>query len=306
MGFLYATSAAWGIGTGVWIDSEAHIGDPGLMLILPAVFGAAAPVSMFLVDRFAFDQGMPEGLPSSIATGMIVGAGEGMGIASTLWVRTENVQDGTPATSSSGSGSSVWGFRGFARAEIIGSTAGGLLGGAFYALAKPLPENNLFITSAVTQGAIIGSFFGGGASNGSWKEYTNDGMSLGGTIGYNVALAGSVVASIAWTPSWNQIGWMWGGMGIGMAASLPVYIFYAADTAYDPRRGMVFQAVAGTLGLGLGLILGEPRAGEGGFIAKDKHQGTTTARNEDWIQLGGLSFMPVDHGVGAQAFGALF
>ena len=59
---LYGTSVAWGAGTGIWIDVEAGVEDPGLRLIPPLLFGAAAPLSVFFVDRFAFRNGMPEGL----------------------------------------------------------------------------------------------------------------------------------------------------------------------------------------------------------------------------------------------------
>ncbi|HEY5377590.1 MAG TPA: hypothetical protein VIK01_28115, partial [Polyangiaceae bacterium] len=36
---LYATSAVYGVGLGVWVGSEAHINDPGLFLIAPAILG---------------------------------------------------------------------------------------------------------------------------------------------------------------------------------------------------------------------------------------------------------------------------
>src|SRR5688572_14547306 len=35
VGYLYVTAAAWGVGTGIWIDAEAGIEDPGLQFIFP-------------------------------------------------------------------------------------------------------------------------------------------------------------------------------------------------------------------------------------------------------------------------------
>ena len=289
MGYLYGTSVAWGVGTGIWIDAEAGIGDPGLMLILPGVLGAAAPVSVFLVDRFAFRNGMPEGLPSAIATGLVAGAAEGLGIASYQWVATEE--------------ENAWGFKGLARSEVIGSTTGGLAGVALYYLLEPVPETNMYNSSSLVWGAMIGSLFGGGASNRTWGVYTNDGLSMGGLIGFNVGLAGSVATSIFWTPSWDQIGWMWGGMGIGMVASLLVYIPYAASPNYDARRGMIFQGVAGTAGLILGAIFAEPRAEGAGLVGAN--EGDKRDKTE-WIKLYGASLVPMDHGVGASVSGALW
>ena len=73
-------------------------------------------------------------------------------------------------------------------------------------------------------------------------------------------LVGSVVAAVWWDPSWDQIAWMWGGLGIGAAASCAVYIFYAADSDYEDyiHRGMIFQGVASTIGMALGGIFGFP------------------------------------------------
>ena len=290
MGYLYATSAAWGIGTGIWIDAEAEIGDPGLMLIPPLVLGAAAPVGVFLIDRFAYRKGMPEGLPSAVATGLVVGAGEGLGISSLQWVTAEEEDE--------------WGFKGLARAEVIGATLGGGAGYGLYYLLRPKPEQNILISSSIGWGTLIGSAFGGGASNGSWGAYTNDGLALGGLIGFNVALAGAVATTFFYTPSWDQIGWGWGGLGLGMVASLPVYIFYAGSEKYDPRRGMIFQGVAGTVGLGLGLVLAPPPKKTSGY-----HANADDAEKDEetpWVKLSGGSFMPVYKGIGAQLTGMLW
>src|SRR5206468_1221373 len=95
-----------------------------------------------------------------------------------------------------------------------------------------------------------------GASTGNFG-HANDTMSVAGLVGFNVFAAGSVLLSPFWTPSWDQLAWMWGGLALGEAISLPVYIFYAGSK-YDPRRGLIFQAVAGTLGIGAGALWGYP------------------------------------------------
>ncbi len=284
MGYLYVAATGWGVGTGIWIDAEAEVGDPGLMLIAPAILGVAAPMGVFLVDRYAYTRGMPEGLPSAVATGLLVGAGEGLGVASVQWVRTPEEH--------------AWGFKGLARAEVLAATVGGGAGYGLYYALRPEPQTNVLIASSVGWGAAIGSLFGGGASNGSWGAYTNDGLALGGLIGYNVGLAGAVGASFAgWIPSWSQIGWGWGGMGLGAAASLPVYIFYAGSEDYDPRRGMIFQAVAGTIGAGLGIALAPPYRKKSGY-ALDVEE-----TDRDIVKVLGGNVTPTPEGFAARMYG---
>jgi hypothetical protein len=51
MAYLYGTSVAYGIGTGVWIDALAQTSDPGIAVLAPAAFGAAVPIGFYLWDR---------------------------------------------------------------------------------------------------------------------------------------------------------------------------------------------------------------------------------------------------------------
>ena len=280
IGMLYVTAGAYGIGTGIWLDSLFEIEDPGLGLILPAILGVAGPVVVFIADH----PRMREGLPSAIATGMIVGAGEGLGIATTQYVNADEEDE--------------WSFKGLATSEFIGSTVGGIGGFAFYWLLKPHPKNNILVGSSIFWGSIIGTEFGIGASeaDSDW-EVTDDDASVGGLIGFNVALAAAVGVSAFWTPSWNQIGWMWGGLAIGTVISLPVYAFYAAADEYDPRRGLIFQGVAGTLGLAAGALIGEPD--KKGAIVKDE-------RHPEFARVLGGGVTPTKNGVSATVYGTLW
>lgn len=295
LGYLYATAATYGLGTGVWIDSEAKLCepkcDPGLVVIAPLLLGTVAPVGVFLADRFAYAHGMPAGLPSSIATGMWIGAGQGLGIATYQYVHAKEGEE--------------WGFRGLARASFIGSTVGGLAGAGLHYAIQPAPQSNMLLLSSVFWGTSIGAMFGGGASptRADWSR-TNDDVWLGGEIGYNVALAGAVTASIWWTPTWSQLGWMWGGFGLGSVASLPVYLLYAAADDADPRRGLVVQGVTSTIGLGLGAIFSRQRGPATAETERDGGILQASARRP--VSFGGASLMPVERGLGVQAFGALW
>lgn len=252
------------------------------MFIAPGLFGVAAPVGVYILDT----PPMPRGMPSAIATGLLIGAGEGLGVASYQFVTADKEKE--------------WPFLGLATAEFVGATVGGAAGYAFYYFFRPSPKTNIFLASGVTWGAAIGSAFGGGASKGDWGQ-ANDTISLGGLIGFNVAVAGAVGLSTVWTPSWDQIGWMWGGFAIGVAASLPVYIFYAGSD-YDPRRGLIFQGIAGLLGIGAGALIGRPDK-KGALVWDDP--GDDRERPAFARVLGG-SVVPYPGGLGAQVLGELW
>ena len=106
MGTLYAASAAYGIGLGVWLDAELELDDPGILLIPPTLFGVAAPVGAYFLNR----PRLPRGVPGATAAGLVIGAGEGLGIASVQMVTAAD----------------PWGFTGLSRAMTLGSTVGAL------------------------------------------------------------------------------------------------------------------------------------------------------------------------------------
>src|SRR5262249_45056896 len=131
---LYTTATAWGVGTGIWIDALAGTKDPGLSVIAPIIFGVAAPTAVFFADR----PPMREGLPSAIAVGLLVGAGEGLGIAGYQIVTAppgvfngfdvdaagHPVVQGKVRTRPS----EAWGFKGLTTSVWLGSTIGGVGG----------------------------------------------------------------------------------------------------------------------------------------------------------------------------------
>lgn len=282
IGYLYVTATAYGVGTGIWVDALAGIEDPGLALIIPGILGVAAPIGVFIADR----PRMPEGLPSAIATGMLIGAAEGLGVASYQWMSATKEKE--------------WPFLGLASSEFIGATVGGVGGGLLYYGLRPRPKTNMLLASSAVWGSAIGGAIGGGVSKGDWGE-ANDTVALGGLIGLNVAVAGAVGVSLAWTPSWDQLGWMWGGAAIGAAASLPVYIFYAGSDKYDPRRGLIFQGVAATLGLAAGAFIGRPDR-KGALVYNDEPENT----RRPFARVLGAGPLGVPGGMGAQVMGELW
>ena len=219
IGYLYGTSVAWGIGTGIWLDVEAEIENPGLGIIMPALFGAIAPVGVFIAD-YVMD-GMPRGLPAAIATGLWLGGGAGLGV----WaVHDLNMR-----------GSGQWGFAGLGRATFVGSVVGGGAGIVAGALMEPSPKTSMFVLSATTMGTAVGGAFGGAGSQGNLTNNADGAIMIGGLIGYGVGLIGSGGAAPAFRPSRGQ-----GGVGLAggavRAARPPGSLTRPAARAGSARR----------------------------------------------------------------------
>ena len=284
IGTLYGFSAGYGVGTGIWLDAELGIDDPGMRFLPPVILGLAAPVGVFFLDR----PRMPRGMPAAIAMGMAIGAGEGVGIASYQYV-----------TAKEGDG---WGFRGFSRSVFIGSTVGTALGTVAAFTMEPSPKTSLLLGSGVAWGTVIGSAFGYGSTR-AHSEFgeANDSAALGGLIGYNAGLAGAAALSMVWVPSYTSLAWMWMGFGAGAAISLPVYLFYAGGD-HDPRRGLIFQGTAATLGLVAGAVF----TMDSRDVATAAPQKGIGAARPPFLQVTGGGLMPVLGGMGVSVSGLLF
>ena len=237
MTFLYATSIMYGVGLGVEFSAEVGIKDPGLFLIAPALLGVAAPLGAYELDT----PKMHRGVPTSISVGLLLGAGEGLGIAGTQMV-SANSDD-------------AWKFRGLSRSMALGATLGGVGGWLAGTWLEPPPNTTVLALSGAVWGTAVGSMFGYGASpsNYSWGR-ANDWAAVGGLVGYNIGALGAAGLGTAALLSDKQLAWMWAGAGIGAAASLPVFLFYAGDGGPPARRGFVFMGTATTLGIVAGAV----------------------------------------------------
>ncbi|MEO8904665.1 MAG: hypothetical protein ABI488_19825 [Polyangiaceae bacterium] len=265
---LYSTAAVYGVGLGVWVGSEAHIKDPGLFLIAPAILGLAGPVGVYFLDQ----PSMPRGMPGAIASGLVIGAGEGIGIANYQFV--------------SSSSEKAWGFRGLSRSTVLGATLGGAGGVALGYLQDPSPKSSLLTTSGVLWGAAIGTMFGYGASaTGEGYSRANDSAALGGLIGFNLGLAATAGLSTVYIPTYRALTYMWAGAGIGAAVSLPVYLAYAGKNSPPAKHGLVLSGVTTLLGIGVGALLAGSAPDSASFES-DSH----------FAHLDYFLPMPIEHG----------
>ena len=141
--------------------------DPGVFLIAPIALGVAAPIGAFFLDR----PSMKRGQPMAISAGLMLGAGEGLGIWGTQRVSVN--------------ANNAWGFRGLSRAAALGSTIGGVAGFVAGEFMEPPPTTSVLAVSGAFWGTAIGSMFGYGSTNNSWGK-ANDRTAIGGLVGYNV------------------------------------------------------------------------------------------------------------------------
>ena len=283
MTFLYATSAVYGVGLGAELSSEFKIKDPGLFLIAPVLLGAAAPAGAYALDQ----PKMRRGLPTAIAGGLLLGTGEGLGIAGTQMVSARS--------------SDAWGFRGLSRATTVGATLGGVGGWLAGTYLEPPPNTVVLTLSGAVWGTAIGSMFGYGASPGnySWGR-ANDWAAVGGLIGYNVGALGAASTGLLRATSNWQLMWMWAGAGIGAAASLPIFLFYAGDGGPPARRGFVFMGTATTVGIVAGGVFAAA-----GSATSRRTSTLTVAHNDSMVELVGLWPYWNDHQAGLVAIGTL-
>ena len=288
------------MGAGVWIDAEAYNGtkiDPGIAMIGPLLLGAALPMAVYIGDLHP----MRAGLPSAIASGVVIGAGEGLVAAAFGSGHASTVPGAT----------NPWDFTSVGRAEMVGSTLGAVSGIAYGVLLHPTPQRTMFITSATGWGSIIGYEVGGGATSTPWNPTgigtdttsAKAGLSTGGLVGFNLGLVAAAGASAFWTPSWNQLAWMWGGFAIGETAATLVYPIYAA-TGGDARHGLVFQGLAGTVGAVAGAFIG--RADHGGAVAREEREDEEWLAHPHFARIRGGGVMPLPGGAGGTLSGQLW
>ncbi|MDP9150699.1 MAG: hypothetical protein M3O36_12275 [Myxococcota bacterium] len=235
MAYLYGASLAYGIGTGVWIDALGKVSDPGIAFLAPLAFGAAVPIGMYIWDQSSeFDRSVP----SSMATGLLLGGVEGIAISGLQWQLTGN------------GGPNSWDFPAWTTATFLTATAGGIGGYAFGEWFQPDPRSLALITSGAGWGAISGVLFGAGVVGGDWK----DGAAVWGFAGYNAGILATGAVSTVYVPSWQTIKYMWLGDLLGTLATTPVYLFYIGSSA-DPRHGLIANAFGGLAGIALAAAL---------------------------------------------------
>jgi hypothetical protein len=240
MAYLYGVSVAYGAGTGIWIDSIANISDPGIAIIAPIAFGIAAPVGAYIWD--ANDE-LGRGVPSSIATGMLLGGVEGMAVSGLQWQLTGGTNPGQ--------NSSQWTFPTWSTLTFVGATGGGLGGFAFGEWFHPDPRGLAFISSGAGWGTLFGAMLGaGGASDPSFMA---NGAAIGGFISYNAGIAAAGLVSIGYTPSWESLKYMWLGDILGTVATTPVYLFYIGGG--QAQHGLIANSLGGLAGLGIAAAL---------------------------------------------------
>lgn len=192
------------------------------------------PIGLYVWDQ---QQEFDRGVPSAIATGLLLGGIEGMAIDGLQWQLTGN------------GGPNTWGFSTWTTVTFVAATAGGVGGYAFGEWLQPDPRRLGLIASGAGWGATTGILFGSGVVGGDWK----DGAAVWGFAGYNAGILATGAISTVYVPSWQTLRYMWLGDVIGTLATTPVYLFYLGGG--DARHGLIANAAGGLAGIGIAAAL---------------------------------------------------
>ena len=273
MASLYITGGLYGAGMGIWIDAIGHVKDPAIAILPPIGLAAGGVVGTYLVDRFV---DLHRGVPSSISTGLVLGAVEGLGIGAVQYQHSDK--------------GNHWSFATGSTVTFLTATGGGAAGALFGELVRPNPRSMGLITAGATFGAISGTAIGAGVGGKDWK----DAGSIAGLVGYNVGIVGAGALSLVWTPTWQTQKYMWIGYGAGAAASMLIYVPYIFIDDGQPRRGLVANGVVALAGAGGGALLG---------VLLDGDDGQSAHNGEDFKPPFTLGFAPQKGGGALTAFG---
>ncbi len=269
--YLYGTGIAYGVGSGIWTTRSERLAIRPLPFCPRSLWAPQCRFGIFVWDQNdTFDRGVP----SSIATGMLLGGVEGMAVSGLQWQLTGN------------GGPNSWGFSTWTTLTFVGATAGALGGYGFGEWLQPDPRTLSFIASAAGWGTLAGVLFGAGVVGGDWSNGAS-GSAVGGFAGYNTGILAAGVLSTVYVPSSQTLKYMWLGELLGTAATLPVYAFYVGGG--DPRHGLVANAVGGLAGLGIATAL-----------TANMTDGPATA---SWSPPFQVAFSPSNHGGQLTAFG---
>src|ERR1700722_11684219 len=245
MAYLYGVGAAYGFGTGMWLDSLGHVSDPGLWVITPIALGVAAPIGAYYWDRY--DE-FNRGVPSSIATGLLLGGIEGVAIGGLQWQLTGN------------GGPNTWAFSTQTSVTFFTATVGGVGGYLFGEWLRPDPRSLGLIASGAGFGTAFGVLLGTGIDGAN-------GAAAWGFAGYNAGILATGILATQWVPSWQTLKYMWLGDVLGTLATTPVYLFYIGSSA-DPRHGLIANALGGAAGLAVAAALTANMKDPGGPTAQ--------------------------------------
>jgi hypothetical protein len=273
MAYLYGVGAAYGFGTGVWLDSLGHVKDPGLWVIAPIALGVAAPIGGYFWDRY--DE-LDRGVPSSIATGLLLGGIEGVAVGGLQWQLTGR------------DGPDTWAFSTQTSVTFLTATAGGVGGYLFGEWLRPDPRSLGLIASGAGFGTAFGVLFGTGVDGAN-------GAAAWGFAGYNAGILATGILATQWVPSWQTLKYMWLGDTLGTLATTPVYLFYIGSSA-DPRHGLIANALGGVAGLAVAAALTAN--------LKDLPTGHGSASASPWTPPFQVAFSPMKGGAALTAMGS--
>lgn len=239
LSLLYATSALYGAGTGVWFLLLAQP-DSALTATLPFAAITAAPIiAVATVDGA---KKLRPGVPHSVSAGVYLGLGEGMWLVGYQQSRAARLESESPGTGAR------WRPEGVASVLWAGATLGGVVGGVLGSSLVTTPGRVSFTASTTLWSGVI-TGLAAGALQSDGPARSERAFAIGG-IGYNAGLAFGMLGASAVSPSVARVRIV---DLLGVAGGLSTLGGYLASVGEPNRRAAEGLAA---LGAGAGVALG--------------------------------------------------
>lgn len=277
---LTGSAVLFGLGTGLWFDSQTEPKTPAGAILPPLVLAGAAVGGVAVADSLgAFRYGVPQ----SIVVGLDVGFAEGLTWA--LWNQARTGRD------SEWSGKTVatviWGF----------STGGAVLGGVLGSRYPTTPGRASYVGStALWSGLVTGLFAGAFTAD---DTYRDDNALLTGALGVTAGTAVGLATAGTLSPSINRVRII-DLAGISGALVFGGLYFAAKGENVEERPAL------GVLGLGtavgLGIATWATRQMRPDTLARE----TTAPAMRSPIASVTPSLLPIAHGLALGVSGTLF
>lgn len=275
---LLGTAPAYGVATGFFLDSllirRRNSPTSGVPLLALGITGFAGLSIAMLEYAGKFRYGVPQ----SISTGIVMGAAEGISIA-TFAVTSKN-------------GNSDYGYRTFTSLTWGFATAGGIAGGILGSTMTTSPGRSAWVgTTGLVTGLLAGGIAGAATPKDVQLQFHNFGITsaIGGAVGLGVgfATAGLIGPSMA-RVRYVDLAWFSGGaIGVGTCVATAKCSSAAAFSALTIGTVIGFAAgFFGTWGMGRETLPGEAQPPPKGLAAVLDHASPYVSPAE----YGGLMF----------------
>lgn len=245
---FYTSAFLYGAGTGAWFLLQTRP-DTAATATLPFAALTAAPViAIATIDGY---KQLPRGLPHAMSAGLYLGLGQGIWVVGYQQARSARIED---IDNDSGV---RWAPETTASVLWTGATIGAGIGAVVGGYLPTTPGRVSFVASTTMwSGALTGLGFGAVLPD---DEYRRERAFLAGGAGYNLGLAGGILAAPIVSPSVARVRLV-DLLGIaGGLASAGLYLSLSDNPGPRSTEGFAVIGAGGGLALGWLVTSGMPK-----------------------------------------------